>query len=141
MSIKQRWLRHKVKKRLSKREITSPDPIEQKGVDIFLSLLKEQDSQLVNAPLSSERLIENSKREMLVILEHGKMTIINSVYQYEIKIAEKTEDQLRVQFNEVQEKRAQSIKRRSGVKVKKSLDTIIEELNQNKDEYNIRNNN
>ena len=134
MNIKQRWLRHKVKKRLSKREIISPDPIEQKGVDIFLTLLKEQDSQLVNAPLSSERLIENSKREMLVILEHGKMTIINSVYQYEIKIAEKTEDQLRVQFNEVQEKRAQSIKRRSGVKVKKSLDTIIEELNQNKDE-------
>ena len=134
MSIKQRWLRYKVKKRLSKREITSPDPIEQKGVDIFLTLLKEQDSQLVNAPLSSERLIENSKREMLVILEHGKMAIINSVYQYEIKIAEKTEDQLRVQFNEVQEKRAQSIKRRSGVKVKKSLDTIIEELNQNKDE-------
>jgi PHD/YefM family antitoxin component YafN of YafNO toxin-antitoxin module len=134
MSIKQKWLRHKVKKRLSKREITSPDPIEQKGVDIFLTLLKEQDSQLVNAPLSSERLVENSKREMLVILEHGKMTIINSVYQYEIKIAEKTEDQLRVQFNEVQEKRAQSIKRRSGVKVKKSLDTIIEELNQNKDE-------
>jgi len=89
MSIKQRWLRHKVKKRLSKREITSSDPIEQKGVDIFLTLLKEQDSQLVNAPLSSERLIENSKREMLVILENGKMTIINSVYQYEIKIAEK----------------------------------------------------
>ena len=134
MNIKQKWLRHRVKKRLSKREITTPDPIEQKGVDIFLTLLKEQDSQLVNAPLSSERLIENSKREMLVILEHGKMTIINSVYQYEIKIAEKTEDQLRVQFNEVQEKRAQSIKRRSGVKVKKSLDTIIEELNQNKEE-------
>ena len=134
MNIKQRWLRHKVKKRLSKREITSPDPIEQKGVDIFLTLLKEQDSQLVNAPLSSERLIENSKREMLVILGNGKMTIINSVYQYEIKIAEKTEDQLRVQFNEVQEKRAQSVKRRSAVKVKKSLDTIIDGLNQNKDE-------
>jgi len=134
MNIKQKWLRHKVKKRLSKREITSPDPIEQKGVNIFLTLLKEQDSQLVSAPLSSERLIENSKREMLVILENGKMTIINSVYQYEIKIAEKTEDQLRVQFNEVQEKRAQSIKRRSGVKVKMSLDNIIEELNQNKDE-------
>jgi hypothetical protein len=134
MRIKQRWLRHKVKKRASKREITSPDPIEQKGVNIFLTLLKEQDSQLVSAPLSSERLIENSKREILAILEHGKMTIINSVYQYEIKIAEKTEDKLREQFNEVQEKRAQSIKRRSGVKVKKSLDNIIEELNQNKDE-------
>lgn len=134
MRIKQRWLRHKVKKRASKREITSPDPIEQKGVNIFLTLLKEQDSQLVSAPLSSERLIENSKREMLAILEHGKMTIINSVYQYEIKIAEKTEDKLREQFNEVQEKRAQSIKRRSGVKVKMSLDNIIEDLNQNKDE-------
>jgi hypothetical protein len=134
MRIKQRWLRYKVKKRASKRKITSPDPIEQKGVNIFLTLLKEQDSQLVSAPLSSERLIENSKREMLAILEHGKMTIINSVYQYEIKIAEKTEDKLREQFNKVQEKRAQSIKRRSGVKVKMSLDNIIEELNQNKDE-------
>ena len=128
MSIKQKWLRHKVKKRLSKREITSSDPIEQKGVSIFLTLLREQDSKLINAPLSSERLIENHKREMLLIMGDRKLTIINSVYQYEIKIVEKTEDQLREQFNLVQEKKAQSIKRRSFVKVKKSLDTIIEEL-------------
>lgn len=134
MNIKQRWLRHKVKRRVSKRQITSPDPIEQKGVDIFLSLIKDPDSILSTAPLSSERLIENPKREMLLILVGGKMTVINSVYQYEIKIAERTEDQLRTHFNEVQEKRAQSVKRRSAVKVKKSLDTIIDELNQNKDE-------
>ena len=134
MSIKQKWLRHKVKKRLFKREITSSDPIEQKGVSIFLTLLREQDSKLINAPLSSERLIENHKREMLLIMGDRKLTIINSVYQYEIKIAEKTEDKLREQFNLVQEKKAQSIKRRSFVKVKKSLDTINEELNQNKDE-------
>ena len=133
MRIKQRWLRHKVKRRVSKRQITSPDPIEQKGVDIFLSLIKDPDSILSTAPLSSERLIENPKREMLLILVGGKMTVINSVYQYEIKIAERTEDQLRVHFNEVQEKRAQSVKRRSAVKVKKSLDTIIDELKQNKD--------
>lgn len=134
MRIKQRWLRHKVKRRVSKRQITSPDPIEQKGVDIFLSLIKDPDSILSTAPLSSERLIENPKREMLLILVGGKMTVINSVYQYEIKIVERTEDQLRVHFNEMQEKRAQSIKRRSAVKVKKSLDTIIDELSQNKDE-------
>ena len=137
MNIKQRWLRYKVKRRVSKRQITSPDPIEQKGVDIFLSLIKDPDSILSTAPLSAERLIENPKREMLLILVGGKMTVINSVYQYEIKIAERTEDQLRVHFNEVQEKRAQSVKRRSAVKVKKSLDTIIDELNQNKDERNI----
>ena len=128
MNIKQRWLRHKVKRRAIKREITSPDPIEQKGVDIFLTLLREQDSKLINAPLSYERLIENHKREMLLIMGDRKLTIINSVYQYEIKIAEKTEDQLREQFNLVQEKKAQSIKRRSFVIVKKSLDTLNEEL-------------
>lgn len=130
MNIKQRWLRYKVKRRVSKRQITSPDPMEQKGVDIFLSLIKDLDSILSTAPLSSERLIENPKSEMLLILAGGKMTIINSVYQYEIKIAEKTEDQLRIYFNEVQEKRAQSVKRRSVVKVKKSLDTIIDKLKQ-----------
>lgn len=131
MSIKQRWLRYKVKRRSADRKITTPYPIEQKGINIFLSLLRDKDSQLFNAPLSSERLIENPKREMLIVLDYHKMIIINSIYQYEIKISEKTEDKLKQQFNEIQEKKAQSIKRRSGLKVKKSLDNIIEELSKN----------
>lgn len=131
MSIKQRWLRYKVKRRSADRKITTPYPIEQKGINIFLSLLRDKDSQLFNAPLSSERLIENPKREMLIVLDYHKMIIINSIYQYEIKISEKTEDKLKQRFNEIQEKKAQSIKRRSGLKVKKSLDNIIEELSKN----------
>src|SRR6056300_716666 len=107
MRIKQRWLRRKVKKRIAKREITSPDPIEQKGIEIFLYLLKDKNTLLSTAPLSSERLIENPEKEMLLVLEHNKITVINSVYQYEIKITEKIEDKLREQFNIVQEKRAQ----------------------------------
>ena len=82
MSIKQGWLRYKVKRRSISREITTPDPIEQKGIDIFLSLLKDKDSQLFSAPLSSERLIENPKREMLIILDYHTIIIINSIYQY-----------------------------------------------------------
>ena len=131
MSIKQRWLRYKVKRRSASSEITTPYPIEQKGINIFLSLLKDKDSQLFSAPLSSERLIENPKREMLIILDYHTIIIINSIYQYEIKISEKIEDKLKQRFNEIQEKKAQSIKRRSGLKVKKSLDNIIEELSKN----------
>ena len=131
MSIKQRWLRHKVKRRSADRKITTLYPIEQKGINIFLSLLRDKDSQLFSAPISSERLIENPKREMLIVLDYHKMIIINSIYQYEIKISEKTEDKLKQQFNEIQEKKAQSIKRRSELKVKKSLDNIIEELSKN----------
>ena len=131
MSIKQRWLRHKVKRRSADHKITTLYPIEQKGINIFLSLLRDKDSQLFSAPISSERLIENPKREMLIVLDYHKMIIINSIYQYEIKISEKTEDKLKQRFNEIQEKKAQSIKRRSELKVKKSLDNIIEELSKN----------
>jgi hypothetical protein len=128
MSLRQRWLRYKVKKRNNQKEIKTTDPVEQKGIEIFNSLLKDKDSVLHTAPLSAERFIENARLEMFIILSYNRLTIINSVYQYEIRISEKIEDQLQGIFNETQEKRAQVIKRKSTNKVKQSLDTIIEVL-------------
>jgi hypothetical protein len=132
MSLKQRWLRYKVKKRNNQKEIKTIDPIEQKGIEIFISLLKDKDSVLHVAPLSGERFIENPKLEMFIILSYNKLTIINSVYQYDIRVTEKIEDQLQQQFNGVQEKRTQVVKRKSTTKVKQSLDTIIDTLKNNK---------
>jgi hypothetical protein len=40
MNIKQRWLRHIANQRILNQEVVSSNPIEQKGVNIFLSLLR-----------------------------------------------------------------------------------------------------
>jgi hypothetical protein len=88
MNIKQRWLRHIANQRILSQEVVSSNPIEQKGVNIFLSLLKDPNSMLTVAPISGEKLIDNREKEILAILSYNNLTIINSVYQYEINMKE-----------------------------------------------------
>jgi hypothetical protein len=129
MNIKQRWLRHIANQRILNQEVVSSNPIEQKGVNIFLSLLKDPNSMLTVAPISGEKLIDNREKEILAILSYNNLTIINSVYQYEINMKERLVEKLKIQFNETQEKRANIIKRKANKKVKQSLDTLLEMLN------------
>jgi hypothetical protein len=129
MNIKQRWLRHIANQRILSQEVVSSNPIEQKGVNIFLSLLKDPNSMLTVAPISGEKLIDNREKEILAILSYNNLTIINSVYQYEINMKESLVEKLKIQFNETQEKRANIIKRKANKKVKQSLDTLLEMLN------------
>jgi hypothetical protein len=129
MNIKQRWLRHIANQRILSQEVVSSNPIEQKGVNIFLSLLKDTNSVLSVAPISGEKLIDNGEKEILAILSYNNLTIINSVYQYEINMKESLVEKLKIQFNETQEKRTNIIKRKANKKVKQSLDTLLEMLN------------
>jgi len=129
MNIKQRWLRHIANQRILNQEVVSSNPIEQKGVNIFLSLLKDPNSMLTVAPISGEKLIDNREKEILAILSYNNLTIINSVYQYEINMKESLVEKLKIQFNETQEKRANIIKRKANKKVKQSLDKLLEMLN------------
>jgi hypothetical protein len=129
MNIKQRWLRYITNQRMLSREVISSNPIEQKGVNIFLSLLKDPNSMLSVAPISGEKLIDNGEKEILAILSYNNLTIINSVYQYEINMKEGLVEKLKIQFNETQEKRANIIKRKANKKVKQSLDKLLEMLN------------
>jgi hypothetical protein len=129
MNIKQRWLRHIANQRILSQEVVSSNPIEQKGVNIFLSLLKDPNSMLTVAPISGEKLIDNREKEILAILSYNNLTIINSVYQYEINMKETLVEKLKIQFNETQEKRANIIKRKANKKVKQSLDKLLEMLN------------
>lgn len=129
MNIKQRWLRHIANQRILNQEVVSSNPIEQKGVNIFLSLLKDPNSMLTVAPISGEKLIDNREKEILAILSYNNLTIINSVYQYEINMKESLIEKLKIQFNETQEKRANIIKRKANKKVKQSLDKLLEMLN------------
>jgi hypothetical protein len=129
MNIKQRWLRHIANQRILSQEVVSSNPIEQKGVNIFLSLLKDPNSVLSVVPISGEKLIDNREKEILAILSYNNLTIINSVYQYEINMKESLVEKLKIQFNETQEKRANIIKRKANKKVKQSLDKLLEMLN------------
>ena len=129
MNIKQRWLRYIANQRILNQEVVSSNPIEQKGVNIFLSLLKDPNSMLTVAPISGEKLIDNREKEILAILSYNNLTIINSVYQYEINMKENLVEKLKIQFNETQEKRANIIKRKANKKVKQSLDKLLEMLN------------
>ena len=117
-----RW---KVKRRTKAEKRPEMDETEIKVVDIVLHLIRDLDSELSEAPLSSEKLIENKEREMLAVITDGKVIVINSVYQYERRVSPKTKDYLVGMFRHSQEKRAVRTKRKSMSKVNKSLDTIL----------------
>jgi hypothetical protein len=128
MNIKQRWLRYIANQKTVTQEVVSTDPIEQKGANIFLSMLKEPHSVLSVAPLSGEKMINNPERKMLIILSYNNLTIINSVYQYEIRMKESLVQKLIMHFDDTQERRANIIKRRAYKTVRQSLDLIDTEL-------------
>lgn len=128
MNIKQRWLRYIANQKTVTQEVVSTDPIEQKGANIFLSMLKEPYSVLSVAPLSGEKMINNPERKMLIILSYNNLTIINSVYQYEIRMKESLVQKLIMHFDDTQERRANIIKRRAYKTVRQSLDLIDTEL-------------
>ena len=128
MNIKQRWLRYIANQKTATQEVVSTDPVEQKGANIFLSMLKEPQSVMSVAPLSGEKMINNPERKMLIILSYNNLTIINSVYQYEIRMKESLVQKLIMHFDDTQERRANIIKRRAYKTVRQSLDLIDTEL-------------
>jgi hypothetical protein len=108
--------------------INSFEMNEKKAVRIFMAMLRDSNSSFRIAPFTREKIIENRDRVMFINLADDRVTIINSVYQYDIKIAPRTSELLNNKFNEASQRRAIQVKSQWNNKVSQSLDSIIKEI-------------
>ena len=101
---------------------------EEMAINIFQNLMRSQDTVCHIAPLTGERIAENTELSIMAILSAQRITIINSTYQYDIPIGISSTDWMKDRFDQLCERRALMAKNRWNRKVNKSLDQILENL-------------
>lgn len=101
---------------------------EKQAYSIFRKMTKDPDNDLLTSPLSGKYYIRSEKRKMLLILNNGTISIVNTVYGYNVTISRRIEDKMRHFFlNEVEERR-QEMEKEYTDNVVHSLKSIVEKL-------------
>ncbi len=118
----------KLRRKSNNKIINSFEINEKKAVKIFLTMLRDPNSSFRIASATNEKIIENRNRMMFINLTDDRVTIINSTYQYDIKIAMKTSEWLNDKFNDACQRRAVQVKSHWNDKVSQSLDSIIKKI-------------
>ena len=103
---------------------------EHEAIVIFRRLLKDADSDILTSPLSSKYYIRTE--DLLVVLGHGRISIVNHVYGYDIPLSQRAEKKLVDLFLEETEKRRSQMEEEYRGNVQHSLKTIIHRLDENK---------
>lgn len=132
ISFKLKRIQVKLRKRAESKVVKSLQMNEDKAAKIFIALIKDPDSKFSVAPITGEKLIENKKLVMFANLTDNRITIINSVYQYDIPVAFKTAEWLNSQFNDANQKRSLILKKQWERKVSQSLESIMNEVEQSR---------
>lgn len=132
ISFKLKRIHVKLRKRAESKVVKSLQMNEDKAAKIFIALIKDPDSKFSVAPITGEKLIENKKLVMFANLTDNRITIINSVYQYDIPVAFKTAEWLNGQFNDANQKRSLILKKQWERKVSQSLESIMNEVEQSR---------
>ena len=137
ISFKLKRFHVKLRKKAESKVVKSLQMNEDKASKIFIALLRDPASKFSIAPISREKLIENKKLVMFANLTDNRITIINSVYQYDIPIAFKTAEWLNGHFNDANQKRSLILKKQWERKVSQSLESIMNEVEESRNlEYN-----
>lgn len=104
-------------------------------VNICKKLLSQKDTILLIAPISSKRYIKNEKHGIYVVFYGKSIEVINHVYNYTIRLDEKTWESLIDEFNYELEERRIKFEDEISKNIRYSLKTIlksIEEKNEDK---------
>jgi hypothetical protein len=93
------------------------------GVKIVKMLAVQKDSEILMAPISNRYFIKNE--EIFIVLDINRISIINSVYHYDIYINQNTNDHLVDFMRRIIEKRRTLMEKEMRSKIEKSLDHIV----------------
>jgi len=104
-TIKFKLARKKLKfrRRISKPYV--PNEREQEAIHIIKTLIKDEASVMMVAPISKKRYIRNEHRKMFVIMEdvHLTLTSSKSMYYYDLVVCQTVSDILNKNFDNVLE--------------------------------------
>ena len=100
----------------------------QEFMSIHKKLIKDKETELLFAPISSKRYLKNEKFGITVVLHGRNAEIINHVYSYSIHLDTKSWEKVDREFNEELENRREEFEVEIKANIKKSLQNIINSI-------------
>ena len=100
----------------------------QEFMAIHKKLIKNKETELLFAPISSKRYLKNEKFGITVVLHGRNAEIINHVYSYSIHLDTKSWEKVDREFNEELENRREEFEVEIKANIKKSLQNIINSI-------------
>lgn len=109
-----------------------PNETELKVIYIVSSLIKDEKSTMLMAPISGKKYIQNKNRNMFIILNDVEITISNNVamYYYNLKVDLSVSKKLSRYFNNVLESRRTTMEHDTISGVSSNLDYIAKKMNE-----------
>ena len=95
---------------------------------IHKKLIKDKETELLIAPISTKRYLKNEKFGITVVLHKRNAEIINHVYSYSIPLDDKSWEKVDREFNEEQERRSEEFEVEITANIKKSLKNILNSM-------------
>jgi hypothetical protein len=108
-----------------------PNETELNVIYIVSSLIKDEKSTMLIAPISGKKYIQNKSRNMFIILNDLEITISNNVamYYYNLKVDLSVSNKLSRHFNNVLESRRAKMETETVAGVTSNLDFIAKHIN------------
>ena len=129
---------HKFKRMLQKLSLEIYKKIDVKRVvrtenaNEFLQICKraieKPDSELIVSPLTAKMYVKNDELEIMIIMQHKSIQVINHIYSYNMVVDEYTWSDILEIFNNEKERRCLEFERRAKSNIKHSLKNIITNL-------------
>jgi hypothetical protein len=92
---------------------------QKKGLNIFKTLAVQPDSEILMAPISGKYYIRNE--EIFIVLDINRLSVINSVYHYDIYYNETETRYLAGYIRRIIERRREKLEEKMRSKIDKSL--------------------
>lgn len=117
----------------TKEELTE---VQKKGIRIFERMVSVKDAEIFLSPLSDTIYVEVD--DIYLILNHHDMQVINGKFQYDIPYTDKERRRFRGRIFNILESRREEIEKKIKTKSNRTLDSIIQEVEEIKHIHNNR---
>lgn len=101
---------------------------EREAGGILRSLISDEEVDLLTSPTTGKYYVKCNKRQMLLVIGDGEISIINHVYGYNVHLSQRVEQLYRNQFLDEIEKRREIMESEFRNSVKHSLAEIHKNL-------------
>lgn len=90
--------------------------------------IEKPDSELIVSPLTSKIYVKNDELQIMIIMRHKNIQIINHIYSYNTVVDEYTWKDIMEIFNQEKERRCVELEKKAKSNIKHSLKNIITNL-------------
>jgi hypothetical protein len=110
--------------------------VQKKGIRIFERMVSVKDAEIFLSPLSDTIYVEVD--DIYLILDNLDMQVINGKFQYDIPYTDKERRKFRNRIFNILESRREELEKKIKTKSNRTLDSIIQEVEEIKNIHNSR---